>query len=156
MNRSDIINELKPYFKPYELVSEAVYKKMGDDSWSCFRTETLLCLLIMRVGIDKPFHINNWYWGGNFDERGYRENISDIVKRKTGLYLSGHVLGAAIDFHINGMSSDLVREWIVENEDMFPCKIRLEEKDAKGNPISWVHFDTIDYAKNPKVYLFDA
>ena len=158
MTRSNIIDALKEYFEIYELVSREVYNTHGENAWFLFRTETLMCLLMMRVGIDKPFTINDWYWEGFYDERGYRENTSDIVKDKTDnnkLYLSGHVLGCAIDFTVKDMSADLVREWIEENQDMFPCKIRLEDK-KDGEPITWVHFDTKHYEQNPKVYRFNV
>ena len=162
MNRDQIIERLKNYFELYELVSPNVYNKYGESAWYVFRTDTLHCLLIIREKLDKPIHINNWYFAKPgervFDERGYRDNLSNIAEEKTldgVLYLSGHVLGCAFDFHINGMSSTSVRNWIVENGDLFPCKIRLERR-LNGKPISWVHFDTKHSVNNPKVYLFDV
>ena len=156
--RQDIIDEAKKYFKIQELVSKTVYNAYGEGSWALLQSDILMCLCLIRVGINKPIHVNNWDNGGVFDERGFRENISDIASRKTEqgkLYTSGHLLGMAIDFHINGMSSEKVRDWIVEHEDIFPCKVRLERK-LNGKPISWVHIDTKYYDDNPKVYLFDV
>jgi len=160
MNRYEIITELSKYFSIKELVSEKVYNTYKDNAWALFRTETLHCLLIMRVGIDRAFTVNNWSYvseGVIYDERGYRENISDIAKGKTEkdlLYTSGHVLGCAFDFKVKGMSSEDVRVWILENSELFPCKVRLENR-MNGKPITWVHFDTKYYNKNPKVYLFN-
>lgn len=156
MERAKLIQEVKKYFKLQELVSEAVYQKYGETAWFIFQTEILVCLLLIRVGIEKPITINNWNSGGKFDERGYRENLSDIVTSKTNngqLYISGHVLGTALDFTVKGMSATKVRKWIVENQEMFPCKIRLEQS-VNGKEISWVHIDTKHYDGNPKVYLF--
>lgn len=158
MTRADIIKDLKNYFAIYELVGKDTYEKHSDNSWFVFRTEALHCLLIMREGIGLPFTVNDWYWGGRFDERGYRSNIQHIAKEKTldgVLYLSGHPLGCAFDFKVKEMGSESVRTWIIENEDLFPCKIRLEHK-KNGKPISWVHFDTKYYEKNPKTYLFNV
>lgn len=157
MERSELIQEVKKYFKLEELVSEAVYKKYGETAWFIFQTELLVSILLIRVGIGMPITVNNWHSGGRFDERGYRENLSDIVTAKTNkgqIYISGHVLGTAIDFTVKGMTATEVREWIVDNQDMFPCKIRLE-RCVNGKEISWVHLDTKHYDNNPKIYLFD-
>lgn len=158
MDRLEIIQKLKEFFVIEELVSEEVYNAYGNDSWAVFQKDTLHCLLIMREGIDKPFTINTWLWGGSFGERGFRENICDISKKKTEkgkLYTSGHVLGCAFDFTAKGMSSDDVRQWIVSNAELFPCKVRLENK-MNGESISWVHFDNKFYERHPKVYLFNV
>jgi len=158
MERAELIQEVKKYFKIQELVSEAVYRKHGEAAWFIFQTEILVCLLLIRVGIGKPVTINNWHVGGEFDERGYRDNLCDIVVSRTSreqLYISGHVLGIALDFDVKGMTASEVRNWIVENKHIFPCKVRLERK-YRGKEISWVHIDTKYYDKNPKVYLFDV
>ena len=129
MNRDEIIGRLKRYFAIYELVDEPVFRKYRDTAWQFFDTETLHTLLVLREGINLPFTVNNWYWGGRYDERGLRVNTSPIFYNKTikkKMYLSGHVLGKAIDFKVKGMHADDVRQWIVENQDLLPCKIRLE------------------------------
>jgi len=144
MSRTEIIKELKNYFQIYELVGENVYNKYRENSWFLFRTETLHCLLIIRKGLDKSITVNDWFWGGIYDERGYRDNTQDILEEKTldkVLYLSGHVLGCAFDLKIKDMSSERAREWIIKNEHLFPCKVRLEHR-KNGKPISWLHFDT--------------
>ena len=161
MERSEIITKLSKYFSIKELVSEEVYNKYRDDAWALFRTETLHCLLIIRIGIGKSITVNNWSYKKKyetkFDERGYRENLCDIVLKKTKrriIYISGHVLGAAFDFTVKGMGAVDVRQWILKNENLFPCKIRLENK-MNGEPINWVHFDTKYYERNSKVYFFN-
>jgi hypothetical protein len=157
MKRTEIINKLKQYFKPYELVGKRTHEKLGGDSWQVFDTDTLHCLLIMREGINKPFTINTWFNGGQYDERGFRSNVQFIPKDKTlrnRLYLSGHVMGKAFDFKVSGMESEDVRNWIEANADLFPCKVRLEWRKG-GVPISWVHFDTKQIAGFPKVYKFN-
>lgn len=157
MRREKVIRELKAYFRIEELVSKQVFDTYKDDAWALFQTDTLHCLLIMRKGINKPFSVNNWLWGGEYSQRGFRENLSEIVLNKTlknKLYTSGHVLGCAIDFVVSGMDAEDVRNWIVEHADLFPCKVRLEHK-LNGSPITWVHFDTKHYERHPKIYLFN-
>lgn len=160
MTRSEILARIKEkgYFKAYEFVDNTVYNKHKEDSFKFIDTDILHCLLIIREKLGKPITINDWKSGGKFSQRGLRSNISYLVKKKTNkglLYLSAHIFGRAVDFDVVGMSAEEVRNWIKTNADLFPCKIRLEHK-LKGTPISWVHLDTIDEDKNPKVYLFDV
>ena len=147
--------KIKDYFHISELVDKTVFDKYGEGAWK-FLDETILeTLLIIREGIGKPITINNWKQGGNFSQRGLRHNMSALVKNKTRLYLSAHIFGKAFDFGVTGMSAVDVRKWIVENEDLFPFKIRLE-RNMNGKPISWVHVDTMSDESKPKVYQFDV
>ncbi len=156
--KKDIIEFTKTRFNIKELVSERVYRAYGNDAWALFSPDLLKCLMLIREGIGRPITVNNWHAGGNFDERGFRENLSDICVDKTSsgkLYTSGHVLGMAVDFDVKGMTANEVRCWITEMEEIFPCKIRLERK-LNGKYISWVHLDVKYYDKNPKVYQFNV
>lgn len=160
MTRSDILKEIKDkgYFKAYELVDKTVYNKYGENSFKFMSTEILWFLLIVRKNLGLPMTINNWKSGGRFSQRGLRTNICSIVRKKVEkmlLYLSAHLFGRAVDFDVKGMSAEDVRMWIKDNEDLFPFKVRLEH-NMNGKPINWVHADTIDEDKNPKVYLFDV
>uniref|UniRef100_A0A6M3LGB1 Peptidase n=1 Tax=viral metagenome TaxID=1070528 RepID=A0A6M3LGB1_9ZZZZ len=49
--------------------------------------------------------------------------------------MSAHVLGAALDFDVEGMSSEGVRNWLYEHALELPYPIRLEMK------VDWVHLD---------------
>jgi hypothetical protein len=149
------MERIKNYFCIEELVDKTVFDKYGQGAWR-FIDETILeTLLIIREGIHKPMTINNWKWGGKFSQRGLRHNMSSLVKNKTRLYLSAHIFGKAFDFDVQGMSAVDVRKWIVENADLFPCKIRLE-RNMNGKPIKWVHVDTMSDESKPKVYQFDV
>ena len=161
--REDIIKKLKNFFDIRELVGPDTHNKLQDQAWQVFDTDTLTCLLIMRVGIDKPFNVNNWHKGGSYDERGFRSNIQPIVKGRTNknkLYLSGHPIGKAFDYQVSGMNAEDVRNWIEMNAKEFPCKVRLEwkKKDKFGvyQPITWVHFDTKHDSTKGKIYKFNV
>lgn len=155
MEPEEMIKQLKNYFKIEELVDETVYNTYGESAWRFFDVRLLDTLLFIRLELNKSMTINNWKWGGQFSQRGLRTNISPLVKSKTGLYLSAHLRGGAVDFDVKDMSAIEVREWLVSKSKQLPHKIRLEN-NMKGKPISWVHLD-VDYeAKNPKVYLFDV
>jgi hypothetical protein len=160
MNRKEVIKALKKYFKIHELVGPRMYATYGDEAWFVFETDTLHCLLLMRVGIGKRFYLNNWFWGGDKTQRGYRDTTQQIIKDKVEkeiLYVSGHPLGNAFDYVVDGMTAEEVREWIEDHQDIFPCKIRLEWKvKSSGEPITWVHFDTKWFDYNPKIYKFNV
>jgi len=146
---------IKDYFGIKELVDKAVFDKHGEKAWKFLDKNTLACLLIIREGLGRRITVNNWSIGGIFSQRGLRHNLSALVKKKTWLYLSAHIFGKAFDFDVEGMTSVEVRQWIVDNAGLFPCKIRLED-NMNGKPINWTHLDTFSEDKNPKVYLFDV
>ena len=61
----------------------------------------------------------------------------------------------ALDFTVEGMSAEDVRNWISSIEDKLPFKVRLEWKHSKNHKtITWVHLDVAYYKNNPKVYKF--
>jgi len=159
MTRQEIINELKNYFKIYELVDRNVFNIFADKAWRFFRPELLETLLWIRINIDSPITINNWHSGGDFQQRGLRHNLSTITKKKTKesiIYLSGHVLGAAVDFDVKGKTADETRQWLLDNEDNLPYLIRLEHLNLRTKKtITWVHLDMLNDTKI-KVYLFNV
>jgi hypothetical protein len=146
---------IKDYFCIQELVDKDVYDKYGEAAWKFLDKDALACLLVIREGLDKPMSVNNWKYGGQFSQRGLRHNMSSLVKNKKRIYLSAHIFGKAFDFDVASMTAVEVREWIVANADLFPCKIRLE-RNMNGKPIKWVHFDIMSDPSKPKVYLFDV
>lgn len=80
MERKDIIKELSQYFSIVELVGPKEYGRDKDLCWRYLRTELLHTILVLRKDILKtPMTVNTWKSGGRFDERGFRNNISDIV-----------------------------------------------------------------------------
>lgn len=156
--RDDIIFKLRRYFDIYELVGPYTYDKYGEAAWKFFSTDALHALLIVREGIGLPMIVNTWYWGGVYSQRGLRSNLQNILRqmfKDFKLYLSGHVLGEAFDFDVEGMTAEEVRKWIMDNAELFPMRIRLE-RYKNGKPITWVHMDTIQELENPKVYLFNV
>ena len=148
MTREDILTGVKKYFGIHELVGSRTLSKYGERSWRFFGTNALHALLIVRLKLDKAMTVNS----GGREQRGLRTNIQPLVRDKAErnqLYISAHILGRAFDFDVKGMTAQEVRDWIVDNADLFPFKIRLEDG------VSWVHLDDIDEEKNPKVYLFN-
>jgi len=158
MTDEEIYSQVEKYFDIKELVSPFVHKIFGERSWKFLCPRALETLLIIRKNIDRSITVNDWAWGGKFTQRGLRSNLGYIFLKmfKRGkLYLSGHVLGRAFDFDVKGMTAIEVRQWIVDNEKLFPHKLRLEWK-MKGKEIRWVHLDLIWEKKNPHIYKFNV
>lgn len=148
-----ILKDFKKDFGLDEIVDEATYIKYGKTAWQFFDLRLLATMVVIRESIGKPITINNWNRG--LQQRGLRHNRSKMVIKKKGIYLSAHMLGKAFDFDVQGMTAVEVREWLVENQDALPYKIRLENL-MRNTPISWVHLDVISNTDNPKVYLFNV
>jgi len=138
------------FFWLTELVCKHVYDKFGETAWRLLDEKAVVTLDWIRRSLNKPITVNNWWDGGDFDERGLRCIQCSIVKRKCDLgqvYVSAHILGRAFDFDVMGMTAGEVRVWLAYNKDRLPYPIRLE------NHTNWIHLDSIDMGV--KVYIFE-
>ena len=99
--------------------------------------------------MDVPLICNNWHWGGNRSQCGYRSK-----KSTTGSKNSFHKKGKALDIISTKMSAKEMREKIKQEEDKLPLPIRIEKWDNKGE-ISWLHID-LGNTKGNKIYFFRA
>ena len=138
-----------------ELVCPHVYAKFGERSTKFMRKELLETMDVIRNQIVcAPIVINN---GKNCTQRGFRCNICELVANKTKanrLYVSAHMLGAALDFSSPKYTANQMRDMILKNQHLLPYKIRMESPiDAP----TWVHIDVLcaDDQKE-KVYIFRA
>lgn len=157
MESKDLFKKFSEYFQLEEIVRDDVLIQYGRDTnllLSRFDPRLLETMVLIRKELG-PITINDYAWGGSLDERGLRDNDGPMVKSKGRPYLSAHVLGAAFDFDVEGMTANEVRAWLKENANRLPYKIRLERK-YNGHYISWVHLDVCDEPDNPKVYEFDV
>jgi hypothetical protein len=156
MTREEAILGLQGHFDIRDLVCPHTYNAFGQRSWQFLSTELLITILIVRENILKTGMIaNNWRAGGSFSQRGLRCNLCQIVKDKTDvwdIYLSGHCLGAAIDFDAIGMAAEEARGIIRENAILLPNPIRLEV----GPAINWVHMDVFNYMNGKIINEFTA
>lgn len=159
MDQKTLFDRVLRYFKPYELVGPQAYAQFKH-RWDYFflsRIDPRLLhnLLWIREKLGRKITVNDWFWGGRFSQRGLRDNLMPIVQDKNVVYLSAHVVAMGIDFDVEGMTATEVRQWLQDHADELPYKIRLERK-LFGKEISWVHMDTVDDPRLPKVYLFDV
>ena len=148
MTREEILNEIKRYFDVSELVCDHIYAKWSEKAWQFLDTDLLHCLLIIRRDIIKaPMYCNS----KTAHQRGIRCNRCQLVREKTSVYLSSHILGKARDLSCPTMKAEKMRELIKANANLLPCNIRIE------GGVSWLHFDVLpQYGINQKVYEFQA
>lgn len=148
MTRQEILDAIRPYFSVDELVCNHTFSRFGEASWQFLDTDYLHCLLVIRRDIlKKPM----WCNSTQKKQRGLRCNRCEMVRGKTSVYLSAHILGKAGDFSVTGMTAEAARELIRKNADLLPCNIRIE----RG--VSWLHFDVLpQYGITQKVYEFSA
>lgn len=148
LNREQIIRELHNYFQIRELVCGHTFSEWGERAWQFLDTNFLACLLIIRRDIlQAPMVCNH----DEADQRGLRCNRCELVKDKSSVYLSSHVLGKAGDFTVRGLTAQEARSRIRSMAHLLPCPIRLE------GGVNWLHFDVLpQFGITDKVYEFTA
>lgn len=156
IDKADLIGMVKRKFDIRELVDPYTYDRWGEKSWMFLQYDLLQVIAELRFGILRvPMIVNTWASGGKFDERGLRSNLCDLVKSKTDkgtLYLSPHMMGAAIDFHTDKFTSEEVRNIIRKYWGVYSDlpDIRLE-KD-----VNWVHIDVFDDGSGNRITEFNG
>lgn len=143
---------IKRFFGIKELVCPDVYERFGESAWQFLDARLLHTLYVIREIVGRPVIVNNWAKGGNYSQRGLRCNVCSIVREKTSLekvYVSAHLQGKAVDFHVPGMTSEEVRRFIKEIRLQLPYPIRIE-RDTDG----WVHIDMRNDNPSEKIVMF--
>lgn len=138
LSREDLLREVSFYFSITELVCPHVYARWGASSWVFIDTSLLRVLLWLRILCGNSIYINSYGIGGSKSERGLRCNMCSLVRGKSSVYLSAHILGKAVDFNVARMSIKAVHTLIKENMSTLPCVIRLERITSAP---TWVHID---------------
>ncbi|MEL4402212.1 D-Ala-D-Ala carboxypeptidase family metallohydrolase [Shewanella algae] len=121
------------HFKIYELVDRKTYNDRGEKAWQLFDPRLLKLLDQLRELFDAPITINNWYWGGQFSNRGLRTSASPYYRP-----YSQHSFGRAVDFDVKGLTADQSREKIIE---WFNNGILEIDSITLELGVNWVHLD---------------
>ena len=154
MNRSQIITEIKNYFKLQELVCPHVYRRYGERAWQFLSTTFLHTLLIVRRDIiQNPMVCNNYHKGGLSGARGLRCNMCNETQKHTAKgesYVSAHIAGEGADFTLPGITAQAARDKIAQQANKLPYPIRLERD------VSWLHLDVYDSNNGQIISYFSA
>lgn len=132
------------YFIVEELVPESVFNLIGESALKLMEPSLITFIENMRIHFGKPITINNWKWGGQFSQRGLRTKDSEFYNAT-----SQHSFGKALDFDIEGLTAQEVRDWVIENRKLDWVKpIGFIEDE-----VNWVHVD-IRPTKNSVLLLW--
>ena len=135
-------------FKEYEFVGEESYELHGDKCIQEMDKELLVFIDALHPALSDHFGqkvsiiINDWKWGGRFDDRGLRNPCYYGSMEAFDSSRSMHKYGSALDFdvYVDGKRIDpnVIRGWIINHRDLpwvYPITF-IEEG------VNWVHVDT--------------
>ena len=117
------------YFQPYELVPPDLYRQRGDKCLELIDERVLITLDTLRDTFG-PCTINDWYWGGAFEQSGLRTPDAPEFSPT-----SQHTFGRAMDCKFKAVSAEQARQTVMANKPLFPYITFLE------NDVTWFHFD---------------
>jgi hypothetical protein len=135
------------HFSIKELVPEELYNSLSEQAlWNLFSEKSLRMLDWIKDKYPKgSITINDWSWGGQFSDSGFRIKQSDYYSEN-----SLHSTGEAFDLKFSDYTINEVRDDL-EFVTYSPFIRRVE----KGTP-TWLHIDCklkIGYQKT--IYLFN-
>lgn len=132
-----------------EFVPPQIWELFGRSSVWFIRPEVVRLAQFYRDFFDAPVTVNDWHYGGDYTERGFRMPNTD-----TGASLSQHKFGCAFDCTVDGLTADEVREEILANEQTFMDAGLTTLESGKFAP-TWVHSD-IRNARQNKILIVGA
>ena len=116
------------FFKAYELVPPEIYASRKDKSFELIDVRVLITLDDLRMFFG-PCIINDWYWGGHFEQSGLR-----TVDAPEFSPTSQHTFGRAMDCKFKEASAETVRKFVIETR-------LLSHITFLENDVDWFHFD---------------
>ena len=135
------------HFDTEELVDPYTFAHKGESSLGTMDVRILITADKIREYFGKSMTINNWKWGGPREWSGLRTKDSTYYSP-----YSQHSFGRAIDFLIEGIDAQEVRDEIKKNQDndAFKYITRMEEFKT----MSWVHVDCMNWNREKGIYVF--
>lgn len=125
-----MISYKSKHFTIKEFVPYSIFQKYGEQSLLFMDSRIVEAMDLIRDHFNKPVRINDWATGGNFQWRGFRNSVC-----REYLPSSQHSFGRAIDFNVEFIPAETIRQTILDNSDKF-FMISAMEKD-----VPWVHID---------------
>jgi len=114
-----------------ELVSPQTYKDRGEKAWQLLDDRMLMTLDRLRERYGK-MTVNSWKWGGNREWSGLRTADSPYFSK-----YSQHSFGRAADIIFNDITTEEVRQDILDNPD----DPTFEFINSIELGVSWLHLD---------------
>lgn len=116
-----------------EFVPRSIHYRYGDKSIWFLDPAVFDIAQFLKDRFKKIIIINNWIWGGTYNESGYR-----TPNTSTGATYSQHKFGRAIDVKIQDVTPAELRDDIIKHYNLYRKKgvTTIEE----GTP-TWTHID---------------
>lgn len=127
--------KIRPDFDLREFVPPSVWEDFGTASRWFLDPRMLDLAQFYRDYFGSAVRVNDWHYGGDFTERGFR-----LPDTNTGARLSQHKFGRAFDCNVKGYTPDEVRREIKQNEDLF-MEEGLRALESGDIATTWVHSD---------------
>jgi hypothetical protein len=134
------------YFKIEEFLPPDLYNQYGERGLELFMDCRILWTMdAIRDHFGVPITVNNYHLGGQFQQRGFRNDPN------VGAKLSQHRFGRACDFDIQGVSADEFRGQALSGklDGLLTQITRIE------NSVSWCHIDCAGIDSD-KIVFFNA
>ena len=97
-------------FQTYELLPKEIYTIYGEAGLRWLDPKIIGVLEFVRSTFGKPVIVNDWYMGGQFNERSIRiPGHTHYDWRKPG-----HPSGRAVDFDVQGVPSFEVQQYLLK------------------------------------------
>lgn len=125
--------KLSKDFSDYEFVTPEIYQQFGIHSCWFIDPKLVAIAQFIRDRFNKPVTINNFLNGGPYRDSGFRDSSCQI-----GATNSQHRHGRAIDFRVQGMTPQQVRNDIIRNYDLYRT---LGLTTMEADTPTWVHID---------------
>jgi hypothetical protein len=143
--RGDAMRYYKPvHFCPEEFLPPEIYSIYGDGGLIAMDARILWTADALWEAIAADTHntikiiINDYKWGGNEKQRGYRTDSALLSKAP----LSQHRFGRAIDFIISNMSAQLFRANVKAGKYAQALQYVTRIEDG----VEWCHLDCASIA----------
>lgn len=124
-------------FVMQEFVPREIFNLYGVKSTWFISQGVITSMIFLRNWFDAAITINNWHNSGKFQNRGYRVPDSNV-----GARLSQHKFGKAVDFNVEGLTSDEVCKRIADNWDTLRTNVAFTTMEDPSFTKGWTHLDT--------------
>lgn len=135
------------HFCTEEFVDRKTFEQLGEAALGTMDVRILITADKIREYLGTSVTINNWKWGKDREWSGLRTVGSPFYSP-----YSQHSFGRAIDFIVNGMQAQSVRNLIKANpkHEAFQYITRMEEFPG----MSWIHVDCCNWNKENGIFVF--
>ena len=138
-------------FRLEELVSKEVYELLGDRAWLLLDMSLLRDLDKFVTDLKSDTNctaviINDWLWGGNFNQSGFREHSSEV-----GAKGSWHREGGGDDLKFKGITALEAYNYLRKKQFKYPAIKRVENPEVTK---TWLHIDSKS-GFGPGLYKFN-